>query len=258
MSTSGPATTVTVSLWFLGLLGIVSAGLAIGAAVDGDPAAALGFGAAAVFFGHLVGFGVHLWWRRYRWEPSAADGGVTFHYSGWAYYWVVSVAGLMILALLTVGAAFLLAGDPPASVLVPLVTAGLAALFGLAVLRQVYGGRGWLRLTPAGLEHHGPGYLHRLSWDAVAEVSTTTVENGSPLIVLRPTAAAPVEITYALPRPIGRHHVRLLPSMTVRGMWLADDPSIVYRTLRHYHTHPTHRPELTAGTALDRIRERRL
>lgn len=248
-----------IAFGFFGLSAVVAACLAVVSAMDGDPAGALGFGAAAVFFGHLTGFGVHLWWRRYRAEPAPelSGGGVTFRYSGWTYYWIVSFTVLMMLVLLGIGASFPLAGESPANVVAPIVTAGLAGLFGLALLRQLAGGRGRLRLTPAGLEHHGPGYLHRLPWESVAEVSAATVDNGSPLIVLRPMASAPVEVTYALPRPIGRHHVQLLPSMAIRGMWLADDPLIVFRTLRHYHAEAAHRPELGDGAAVDRIRQRR-
>lgn len=253
---SGPRTGLKVSFWFIVLLTVAAALVAVRFAVDGDVPSALGFGAGAVFFGHLAGFFVNMWRRPRRAEPSSADGAVMFRYSGWTYYWATSFMVLMILALLLLGWSFLVAGGTT-GVVVGIGACGVALLLALALLRQLYGGYGWLRLTPNGPEHHGLGFTHRLPWDSVAEVAASTLDDGSRLILILPKEPSPPDVTFALPTPIGRHRAYLLPSMAIRTMWLADDPATVYQALRHYHANPEHRVELSTGAALDRIRQRR-
>ncbi|MDI6099953.1 hypothetical protein QLQ12_15235 [Actinoplanes sp. NEAU-A12] len=231
---------------------------AVLAAVDGDLIGALGLGAGAVFLGHLIGLCVRMWWRprRRNASPEPAAGGVLFRYSGWTYYWAASFLVLMVLALLLGGLSFWSAGDGPVSIVVAVLASAAALLFSWALVRLFYGGLGWLRLTPDGLEHHGPGFTHRLPWSSVTDVAAAKAGE-SPLILVLPTASDTVDVTFALPTRVKARKDLLLPSMAIRGMWLADDPAVVYHTLCHYHVNPEHRVELSTGAAIDRVRQRR-
>lgn len=251
----GPGAKVAFGLT-AGLTG-VSAVLGAVSAADGDTLGALGFGAAAVFLGHLVGFGVHMWWRPRRSAPAATliDGAVTFRYSGWTYYWLGSCTTLILLALLLIGSSGLMAGDSAGIVVAVLAFAG-AAFFGWYLVRLVLGGRGFLRLSPTTLEHHGLGFTHRLPWDSVTDVRAAEV-NEAPLIILTPSLSAPVDVTFTWITRGGGRKGLLLPSMTIRSVWLADDPVTVYRTLRHYHANPEHRVELSIEASTDRIHQGR-
>ncbi|MEV0901984.1 hypothetical protein [Actinoplanes sp. NPDC049802] len=254
----GPGIGFKVSLVSIVLLTAASAVTAVASAVGGDPLDAVGFGAAAVFLGHLSGLCAYLWWRPRRAAPAPqlVHGGLTFRYSGWAYYWMGGFAVLMALALALGGLAFLAAGGTT-DLLVALAAFSGAFFFGWVMVRLLYGGRGWLRLTPAGLEHHGPGFTHRLPWEHVADVRHAA-ERGSPLIIVLPTVTGPVDVSFTWPTRLGGRGGFLLPSMVIRGGWLADDPVVVLLTLRHYHGHPEHRRELASGAALQRVGQQRL
>jgi hypothetical protein len=252
----GPGTGAKIAFGFTAGLAVVSAVLGVFSAVDGDVLGAAGFGAGAVFLGHLVGFCTHLWWRPRRSAPAVALNGqsVTFHYSWWTYYWTGSVTILMALALLLVGSSGLLAGG--AGIVLTVSAFAGAGFLGWQVVRLAVGGRGGLRLTPTMLEHHGLGFTHRLPWESVTDVLAAEV-NEAPLIVLTPSPSAPVNVSFAWTARAGGKKGLLLPSMAIRGVWLADDPVIVYQTLRHYHANPAHRMELSTEAATDRIRRRR-
>ncbi|GAA0445067.1 hypothetical protein Aca07nite_54420 [Actinoplanes capillaceus] len=252
----GPGTGFKVSLVSMILLAGVSAATAVVSAVGGDPLGAVGFGAAAVFLGQLCGLCAHLWWRpRQAVAPQLVHDGLTFRYSGWSYYWMGGFAVLMALAFLLGGLGFLVAGGTT-DLVVALVAFSGALFFGWVVVRLLYGGRGWLRLTAAGLEHHGPGFTHRLAWEHVADVRHAA-ERGSPLIIVHPMVTGVVDVTFTWPTRLGGRGGFMLPSMVIRGGWLADDPVVVLRTLQHYHGHPEHRGELASGAALQRVGQRR-
>jgi hypothetical protein len=257
-SGTGPGAGAKISFGLLALLVAATAFLTVQSVVDGDVLGAVVSAAATVVLAHLVGFFVNLWWRPRRAAPSPrpAGGAVIFRYSGWTYYWMASFAVLMILALSLIGWGLLRGGDITGMVIALVAFAGVG-LFGWALVQLFYGGRGWLRLTPSGLEHHGPGFIHRLSWDSIADVGAANLSDGSPLLIVLPAASAPVDVTFVLPALIGRRHVYLLPSMAIRGVWLADDPLVVHRTLRHYHVNPDHRVELSSEAAVERIRQGR-
>jgi hypothetical protein len=256
---AGPPGLIKVSFVFMALLAAGSAVLAVVSAAGRDLTGLLVFGAGAVFLGHLLGAGVIIWWRPRRTAPAPkpADGALTFRYSGWSYYWVVSLLLLMVPALVLLGLAFLLREDRDAvGVVVALVAFAAAVLIGWMPVRLLSGGPGRLRITPDGLEHRGPGFTHRLPWRSVVKVFPASI-GGSPLIVVLPSASEPVDIEFTWPTRVGGRRVPLLPSMAIRGMWLADDPAVVYHTLWHYHVNPEHRVELATGAAVDRIHQRR-
>ncbi|MFC4069649.1 hypothetical protein [Actinoplanes subglobosus] len=246
-----------IAFGFMALLAVVSAVLVVVSAVDGDLAGVAGFSAGAIFFGHLVGFSVHMWWRPRRSMPAvtAVDGAVTFPFSAWTSYWLGSFMILMVLVLVLIGSSGLLGGGGP-GIVVAILAFGAAIYLGGHLVRLVFNRRGCLRLTPTRLEHHALGFTHRLPWDAVADVVPAEV-NDAPLIILMPVATAPVDVTFTwITR--GPRKGLLLPSMAIRSVWLVDDPVTVYRTLRHYHSNPGHRVELASGAAIDRIRQDRL
>lgn len=253
---TGPRRLVKVSVGFLVLLAVACVVLAIVSAVDGDVAGLAGFIAGTAFFGHLIGFAVHMWWRPRRSEPAitAAEGSVTFPFSPWTSYWTGSFTTLMILALVLIGAGGL-QGRGGVGIVIAVLAFAAAVYLGWQVVRLVFNRRGCLRLTPTGLEHQALGFTHRLPWDVVTDVLPVEI-NEAPLIVLVPMESAPVDVSFTwITR--GPRRGLLLPSMAIRCVWLVDDPVTVYRTLWHYHANPTHRVELSTGAAIDRIRQRR-
>jgi hypothetical protein len=253
----GPGSGAKVAFGLTAGLAVVSAVLGVVSAVDGDVLGVLGFSAGGVFLGHLVGFGVHMWWRPRRSAPTARliDGAVTFRYSGWTYYWLGSVTVLMVLALLLLGMSALPA-EGGAGIVVAVPAFAGAAFLGWHVLRLVVGRRGCLRLTPTMLEHHGLGFTHCLPWNFVTDVRAAEV-NEAPLIILTPSLSAPMDVTFTWITRVGGRRGLLLPAMAIRGVWLADDPVTVYRTLLHYHANPEHRVELSTEAATDRIHQGR-
>ncbi|BEL08455.1 hypothetical protein Q0Z83_066460 [Actinoplanes sichuanensis] len=238
---TGPRLGMTIVFWSVAVSTVAAAALLVVSVVNRDVPGVIGFAAGTVVLGHLVGFGAHLWWRPRRTAPRVAllDGAVTFRFSVWTYYWLASFMIMTIVALLFLGWIADLAARGGA-VVVEVMAFGAAAFFGWRLLRLIFGGRGGLLLTPAMIEHHGPGFVRRLGWDEVAAVVAGEL-NDAPLIVLKPGAPARPDIT-----PIA-----------IRSVWLVDDPVIVYRTLRHYHANPRHRPELAGAAGADRIRQRR-
>jgi hypothetical protein len=212
--------------------------------------------------GQVLGLGLYLRWRPLRLRSGTprirrtGDGhtGIAFRYSGWGYFWyfglfATGAAGLVPFALLGLGEG--VAGSLIA------VTALLAALFLVAVVVIVLvRAPGRLILTPDGLWHRGLTFTGYSPWEAAALVDAATV-GGAPAVMVHVDPSERNRSRSFLPAWLGIREQELLPFVVVRDQWLATDPALVYRTVRHYHLNPGDRVELGTEAAVERVRQRR-
>ncbi|MEU4157730.1 hypothetical protein [Actinoplanes sp. NPDC026670] len=257
---TGPGRLIGVSIAFGALLALSFVAFAVYGLVTEDRLGALISLVVAVYFGHLAAIGDANFWRPRRVRrPSAVvaeNGGLTFRFSSWAR--VLAATNLLLTAavLILFGVGIVGDGDT-VSVVAAIVAFAAAAWLLLSSLRLWLGGRGRLRVSPDGLEHRSLGLVHRLPWHSIVDVIPATIGN-APAVVVLPSAAAPVDVVFAWFTRIGGRRGFRLPSMILRGMWLAGETETVYQTLRHYHANPTHRTELATEAARQRIDQQRL
>ncbi|WP_203794504.1 hypothetical protein [Actinoplanes derwentensis] len=216
--------------------------------------------AVAVYFGHLAAIGDAHFWRPCRARrPSSVvveNDGLTFRFSIWTYA-LASTNLLLTAVLLILFGVGIIGGGDRVSVVAAIVAFTAAAWLLLTNFRLWLGGRGRLRVTPDGLEHRGFGLVHRLPWHAVVDVFPAIIGN-APAVVVLPAATAPVDVSFAWFTRVGGHRGLRLPSMILRGMWLAVETETVHHTVWHYQANPAHRTELATEAARQRIDQQRL
>jgi hypothetical protein len=247
---------------FMGVLTLLFGLGAVVAVAGGDVVWAVVTVGTTVLCGQVLGLGVYLRRRQLRRRGGmprtgrAEDGhaGIAFRYSGWGYFWyfglfVTGAAGLVPFGLLGLGQG--VAGSLIA------VAALLAALFlVLVVVIVLVRAPGRLILTPDGLWHHGLTFTGYAPWEAAALVDAATV-GGAPAVMVHVDPSERNRSRSFLPARLGIREQELLPFVVVREQWIAADPALVYRTVRHYHLNPGDRPELGTEAAVERVRERR-
>ena len=240
-------------------LGAVALGVA-GIAADDLEAVVIAV-PAVVVLAHLVGFGVAVRWRRRRPHanatfvpsPDGATRGVRFAYSRWMYYWFTGVIVVAGLGLAFLASAFVAGGS-----IFPIVTGVIFGAMALSLawflISMLRVGRGEVTISPVGVFHRGPSYVHFIPWYAIAGVEARWL--GVPVIVVM---ASPSEDT-RVRSYTGHFHsgeLGFLPLMVIRTYWLATDPDTVYHALAFYFAHPELREELATPAALARIADGR-
>jgi hypothetical protein len=98
--------------------------------------------------------------------------------------------------------------------------------------------------------HRGVTSTHFIPWPAIVAVSAGWL--GTPIIAVGARPSEDIRVR----RYMGRFRsgeLQFLPIMVVRTVWLATDPTTVYRALSFYCSHPNLQPELGTPDALDRI-----
>jgi hypothetical protein len=254
-----PGVWIVLGVGYLAAMTLGAGGLAVWALLSGRPATGLVSVLAAVYLAHVVGLGVSGLWGPPRPLRSGARsssdddcGGVSFHYSTWAYYWMTAVLVMTILGVAgfaAAAAATATAGGLLAACLLALMTVVL--LWFVVTMLRLAPGR--LTLSSTGIDHRGLTHSHLVPWYAIFEISAVWV--GFPLLVAK---AVPSEGT-RLVRHLGRFgNQEFLPFLVVRVRWLATDPVVVYDALSFYHTHPDQRAELATSAALERISSGRI
>lgn len=235
------------------VLGLGSLVVALVLLWQGEFATGLVSTALAVFFAHIVWLAVRTWWPRRR-SPAVGvvvgGEGLTFPYSGWAYYTtMVVVLPTALLVLLVV------AGLAASATVVGIAT---AVVIGAAVLVT-----GWLLVTmlrlapgrvvlsPAGVYQRGLTSTHFIPWLAIRAVSARWL--GTPVVVVE-AAASPDTLVRRYMGRLGSGETQFLPFMVIRPGWLAADAATVYHALAFYQANPALRVELGSPAALDRIR----
>jgi hypothetical protein len=254
-----PGVWIILGVGYLAAMTLGVGGLAVWALLSGQPATGVAFAVATVYLGHVVGLGVWGLWGPPRPLRSGArassdddSGGVSFHYSTWAYYWLTAVLVMTMLGVVgfaAAAAATATAGGLLAAALLALMTVVL--LWFLITMLRLAPGR--LTLSSTGIDHRSLTHTHFVPWYAIFEISA--VWAGFPLLVAK---AFPSEGT-RLVRYLGRFGAQeFLPFLVVRVRWLATDPVVVYDALSFYHAHPDQRAELATSAALQRISSGRI
>jgi hypothetical protein len=234
----------------------VTAVVALLVLFSSEPAWAIPPGAFALFLGHLAGSSAY-----YRWPPRRPTGnatlvpspdgttrGVRFRYATGAYYWVAAVLALTALAMLAIAAGSAAGGG--VGIAIAVLFAAPAVLLGWLLFALLRNAPGEIAVSPAGIFHRGPTFVHFVPWYAVHSVEAARLR--SPVIIVK---AFPSEDT-GIRRFTGWLHtgeLTYLPFMVIRTHWLGTDPATVYHALAYYHAHPDRRPELATPAALDRI-----
>lgn len=234
----------------------VTAVAAVMVLFSSEPVLAIPVGAFALFVGHLAGLSAY-----YRWPPRRPTGnatlvpspdgttaGVRFRYATGAYYWFAAALTLSALAMLAIGAAFATGGA--AGIAVAVLFVAVAVLLGWVLIAVLRNAPGEVAVSPAGIFHRGPTFVHFVPWYAVHSVEAGRLQ--SPIIIVK---AFPSEDT-GVRRLTGWFHtgeLSHLPLLVIRTHWLGTDPATVYHALAYYQAHPDRRPELATRAAVDRI-----
>ncbi|MCO1582673.1 hypothetical protein M8C13_43705 [Crossiella sp. SN42] len=126
---------------------------------------------------------------------------------------------------------------------------GLAGLFFLIYPAQVLARRivrGWLLLTPEGIEHRGWGFRSRLGWDGVRLVTPVAGDGPRVWVGAYDNRIEHQRLAWLSGRPPRE------PGLLVEGRVLGVDPVLAYRMLDFYAARPGLRAELGTPAAVRR------
>ncbi|HEY6594480.1 MAG TPA: hypothetical protein VI011_10295 [Asanoa sp.] len=195
-------------------------------------------------------------------DPAAADGerditavagrhhqGVRFRYAGRPYYWFTGFLTSMLLLMLGLAALFATSGAV-AGIVFAVVIGAAAALLGWLLVTALRLASGEVTVSPVGVFHRGPTFVHFVPWYAVDAVDARGI--GSPVVVVRSYPAQDTVVRNVTGR-IHTGELTYLPLMVVRSYWLGTDPTTVYHALAYHHAHVDRGPELATPAAIDRI-----
>ncbi|WP_236045511.1 hypothetical protein [Paractinoplanes ovalisporus] len=231
-------------VFYLGALALLAAAGAAWQILYDDPGQALFFAGLAALLGHVSALCVFAY-RGGRRRPDTSGvrrtaAGLIFRYDGGASYVLSATLALVTLAGGVYTAVAATRGEYLPAALFGALT--LVLLIFLVVLLRLMPGE--LVIGPEGVHHRGLTFTHFVPW--IALTSATPGWERGPVITIG-----------FIGSPDTRSR-RLLGSLmsapeTVSGRWLAADPSLALRALKHYIAYPEHRWELTTEAALRRI-----
>jgi hypothetical protein len=204
---------------------------------------------------------------RIRWRPTTTKpvslgpmgGGdepaVVLPYSRAQFALIVGVVAWLLVAA-SIGVVWSMAAlvdtGPAGAVLVgvPSVVGVIWALVALADLARGTVVRGYLALSPAGIEHRSWGLISVLDWRHVASVEAA--DDNTPVIEVRGMANADGgsrRTSWWLRQPLPT-----AADLVVPARHLAVDPAIAYHALQFYLAHPATRAELGSELGVERLR----